>query len=71
MVLDMAVPGSGTAATAAAAAASSGTAGAAGATAACAATDTILSNVGNAVTTASSIAPGILTRAAAKVMTGI
>jgi hypothetical protein len=71
MVLDMAVPGSGTAATAAAAAASSGTAGAAGALAACAATDRILSNVGTAVTTASTLAPGILTRAAAKVMTGI
>jgi hypothetical protein len=39
--------------------------------AACAATDRILSNVGTAVTTASTLAPGILTRAAAKVMTGI
>ena len=66
MVLDMAVPGSGTAATAAAAAASTGTAGATGAAAANAATETLLSNVGTALSST-----GVLTRAASKAITGI
>jgi hypothetical protein len=70
MVLDMAVPGSGTAATTAAATACAGTAGATGAAAATAATETIISNVGAAVSTASSLSPSILTRAATKAVTG-
>jgi hypothetical protein len=65
MVLDMAVPGSGTAATAAATAASTGTAGATGAAAASAATETLISNVGTALSST-----GVLTRAASKAVTG-
>lgn len=71
MVLDMAVPGSGTAATAAATAASTGTAGATGAAAATAATEKIISNVGAVVSSASSLSPSILTRAASKAIAGI
>jgi len=65
MVLDMAVPGSGTAATAAASAASTGTAGATGAAAASAATESLISNVGTAFSST-----GVLTRAASKAITG-
>jgi hypothetical protein len=71
MVLDMAIPGAGTAATSAAASAFAGSAGATGAAAATAATEKIISNVGAVVSSASSLSPSILTRAASKAIAGI